>query len=376
MSTRDAREAFERGAVSVLAPDNRCFFLQIYGQAAPHMARLARGARKGGNSQPFRARYDNGPGIDAGGLYRDMLTRVVEDCFSPRCDLFVPTPNTAADARRAAGAGGGEGAGASAASGGSSGGGGGGSGGGSGGSGSGGSASLLLDAARRAPSSSQQFVGCYVPNPRFAAGTLARRAAPYYEFFGKFLGLALRTGNFLPTQLPPLVWKGLVGEEVGLGDLFGVDADAARRVGAVCGWAPPAGEDAEAAFSRDFPGLAFAVAGADGRPVELQPGGADAPVPAERRVEWASAALAAALTAHEGPVAAIRRGLAAVVPARALRLLAWEELERGVAGRAEVSVAALRRNTRLAGFRDTDSVIRWFWEVLEEWTDEERSAYM
>ena len=44
-----------------------------------------------------------------------------------------------------------------------------------------------------------------------------------YNFVGKLMGLALRTGNLLNMDLPSLVWKHLVGETVTPRDVLAVD---------------------------------------------------------------------------------------------------------------------------------------------------------
>jgi len=44
-----------------------------------------------------------------------------------------------------------------------------------------------------------------------------------YEFIGKMMGMAIRTNNALNLDLPSLVWKPLVDQELADGDLQAVD---------------------------------------------------------------------------------------------------------------------------------------------------------
>ena len=47
---------------------------------------------------------------------------------------------------------------------------------------------------------------------------------------GRLMGAALRTGVRLPLAFPSLVWKQLVGQELGMGDLEAVDQFLVRSV--------------------------------------------------------------------------------------------------------------------------------------------------
>ncbi len=75
------------------------------------------------------------------------------------------------------------------------------------------------------------------------------------------------------------------------------------------------------------------------------------------------------------PVAAIRRGLATIVPIRLLRLFSAPELETLVAGRAEISVDVLMAHTQYSGFEGGAGhpVVKRFWRVMRAFSDEERS---
>ncbi len=102
-------------------------------------------------------------GIDAGGVYREGLQRMVEDAFSERFTLLIPCPN----------------------------------------------------AARH----SGDNLGSFLPNPKHTSP----RAMEMLAFLGRLMGLSLRHKSALPFMLPSLVWKPLVGDVVGHEDLLHVD---------------------------------------------------------------------------------------------------------------------------------------------------------
>lgn len=46
-----------------------------------------------GRGRLFGVSFAGEDGLDWGGLYREAVTGMVEDCFSPRLDLLLPCPN-------------------------------------------------------------------------------------------------------------------------------------------------------------------------------------------------------------------------------------------------------------------------------------------
>ena len=90
-------------------------------------------------------------GEDAGGVYREAMSRIVEDCFSPHFNLFVLCPN--------------------------------------------GQHNLNVNTEK------------YVPNPC----KRSPRALEYFEFVGQMIGMSLRVQLCLPFPLPSIIWKGIIG---------------------------------------------------------------------------------------------------------------------------------------------------------------------
>jgi E3 ubiquitin-protein ligase HECTD3 len=133
---------------------------------------------------------------------------------------------------------------------------------------------------------------------------------------------------------------------------------------------------AGAAFEAAFPGLTFSALSLDRRVCELVPGGGGERVTLSRRGAWVAAAASFHLTQYDAALALIRDGLFAVVPARAVRLLTWQELEVAVSGTPTIDVDVMRAHTDLEGFRATDATIVFFWRVIEGFSDEERSLFL
>ena len=99
----------------------------------------------------------------------------------------------------------------------------------------------------------------------------------------------------------------------------------------------------------------------------------------------------------------LQRGLAAVVPARALRLLTWREMEVLVAGSLEINTDVLvrrvakraaersghsfthslcvshtpqRKHTEYEGYVRSDRAVRLFWQVFDTFSNEDKSLFL
>ena len=109
-----------------------------------------------------QVKFSGEDGIDAGGVYREGLQRMVEDVFSDRFTLLLPVPN--------------------------------------------------------ALRHSGDNMSSFVPNPKHTSP----RSMEMLVFLGRLMGLSLRHKSSLPFHFPSLVWKPIVGLPLDAEDLFQV----------------------------------------------------------------------------------------------------------------------------------------------------------
>lgn len=75
--------------------------------------------------------------------------------------------------------------------------------------------------------------------------------------------------------------------------------------------------------------------------------------------------------------AAVRRGLQTQLPPIMLKLIRWDDLEKRVCGNPDVDVKLLASVTEYgSGYSDSNDLIKWFWQVLDEFSLEERKAFL
>lgn len=123
-------------------------------------------------------------------------------------------------------------------------------------------------------------------------------------------------------------------------------------------------------------GFDFTYSSADGTLVELKENGADHPVTWADRHEYARLVLEFRLHELSPPVRAIRAGLTAIIPSRFLSLLTFKELELEVCGSPEIDIDALKANTTYQGCSLHDPHIKFFWNVLNGFSQLERAQFL
>lgn len=75
-------------------------------------------------------------------------------------------------------------------------------------------------------SQADDAVSCWVPDPASQDSI----HASLFTFLGALFGLAIRTRDYLPFQLPPLIWKRILGEKLCLNDLIQTDVGLHRQL--------------------------------------------------------------------------------------------------------------------------------------------------
>ncbi|XP_044891657.1 E3 ubiquitin-protein ligase HECTD3 isoform X5 [Felis catus] len=204
----------------------------------------------------------------------------------------------------------------------------------------------------------------YVPNP-------SCRDFAKYEWIGQLMGAALRGKEFLVLALPGFVWKQLSGEEVSWSkDFPAVDSVLVKLLEVMEGMDK---ETFEFKFGKE---LTFTTVLSDQQVVELIPGGAGIIVGYEDRSRFIQLVQKTRLEESKEQVAAMQAGLLKVVPQAVLDLLTWQELEKKVCGDPEVTVDALRKLTRFEDFEPSDTRVQYFWEALNNFTNEDRSRFL
>lgn len=187
-------------------------------------------------------------------------------------------------------------------------------------------------------------------------------------------GVAMRTKKPVEIHLAPAVWRHLAGEQPCLSDIDELDTHIMATLKCI-DEIEQHGVDA-VSFSSVIPLSGWEVQSCSGQFVPVVPGGRQIPLTFHNRKEYVSRALRVRLDECQLQIDAIRVGMSRLIPAPLLSMLTGEKLEELVCGAPEISVPALKDIARYRDMDETEPVIKWLWEVLEEFEPEQRVLFL
>eukprot|EP00003_Mantamonas_plastica_P032759 TRINITY_DN905_c0_g1_i15.p2 TRINITY_DN905_c0_g1~~TRINITY_DN905_c0_g1_i15.p2 ORF type:complete len:1205 (-),score=565.17 TRINITY_DN905_c0_g1_i15:483-4097(-) len=209
----------------------------------------------------------------------------------------------------------------------------------------------------------------YIPNPALTTET----HMGYYTFFGKLLGIALRTSMTLELNLPSLFWKQLVEFPVNVSDLEAIDQMCVQCNRSLIDI------DKKGVTSDIFEDVieeTFVTVNSAGEEIELIENGKEVAVTFDNRHEYVRLIEDMRLQEFSSQMKATRLGVATIVPVRLLNLLTWNELQEQVCGIPDVDLVLLKKVTTYSGYKPDSDVVQNFWKCMESYTPEERQDFL
>lgn len=189
-----------------------------------------------------------------------------------------------------------------------------------------------------------------------------------FRFLGVLMGIAVRTGSPLSLNLAePPVWRQLGGETLRPADLTEVDRD--YVTGLLC--IRDMDDDPKIFQSMELP---FSTPSAKGHAVQLS--SKYTRITPQNKHEYCKLALNYRLHEFDEAVKAVRDGMSKVIPVPLLSLFSPSELQTMVCGSPEIEMGLLKTVATYKGVESTSSLVQWFWEVMEEFSNQERSLFL
>ncbi|XP_076233389.1 E3 ubiquitin-protein ligase HERC2 [Calliopsis andreniformis] len=188
-----------------------------------------------------------------------------------------------------------------------------------------------------------------------------------FRFLGILMGVAIRTGSPLSLNLAEPVWKQLTGTTLTPADLTEVDRDYVPGLLCIRDMDP----DEKVFQTLEMP---FSTPSAVGHDVPLS--NKYQKITPENKHEYVRLALNYRLHEFDAQVAAVREGMSKVIPVPFLALFSGTELETMVCGSPDIPLTLLKSVATYKGIEATAPLIQWFWEVMEEFSNQERSLFL
>lgn len=126
----------------------------------------------------------------------------------------------------------------------------------------------------------------------------------------------------------------------------------------------------------DWEDLTFTTYLPDGTRIPLLPNGDEIPVTRSNWRMYVSLVERARLLESSASLKCLRDGLAAVLPIELLPIFTSQELEQIVSGNSVIDISLLKQCTEYEDLTTDSPVVRYFWEVLEEFTNEDKILFL
>ena len=143
-------------------------------------------------------------------------------------------------------------------------------------------------------------------------GSTQRTHMEMFTFLGKLFGIAIRAKEYLALHIPSIIWKLLVNDVPTLEDLEAIDLSLVKSINSIR-HIEQEGIYNNEQFSQIF-FETFTTTTSDDRIINLLPDGANIDVTYDNREEYCDLVLKYRLHEFDTQAAAIRRGMASIVP--------------------------------------------------------------
>lgn len=157
------------------------------------------------------------------------------------------------------------------------------------------------------------------------------------------------------------VWRQLSGEELEPSDITEVDRDYIAGLLSIRNM----DDDPKVFNSME---LSFSTSSAKGHQVPLSTRYTH--ITPQNRNEYIRLALNYRLHEFDEQVKAVRDGMSKVIPVPFLSMFSASELQAMVCGSPDIPLGLLKSVATYKGFDPTTPIVQWFWEVMEEFTNQ------
>ncbi|WBW75100.1 HECT-type ubiquitin-protein ligase E3 Pub1 [Schizosaccharomyces osmophilus] len=191
----------------------------------------------------------------------------------------------------------------------------------------------------------------------------------YFKFIGRVIGLAVFHRRFVDAFFVVSFYKMILQKKISLQDMESMDAEYYRSLVWI--------------LKNDITGildLTFSVE--DNRfgevvTIDLKPDGRNIEVTEENKREYVDLVTVWRVEKRiEGQFGAFHEGFSELIPQDLINVFDERELELLIGGISEVDMDDWIKHTDYRSYSDSDPLIKWFWELMNEWSNEKKSRLL
>jgi len=189
----------------------------------------------------------------------------------------------------------------------------------------------------------------------------------YLEFAGIILAKAIASGIVLDLSLTKAFLKHILGKEIVISDLEDIDDDLYKNLE----WTlkNPV-EDLELNFTHEVGFLGERLN------LELKEGGSEIIVNEENKKEYVKKVCELRMTKHiQKQIQAFLKGFYLIIPKDFISHFTVAELRIVISGNPNIDLQEMKKHVEYRDFSENYGVIRWFWEILEEYDQDKLGAF-
>lgn len=193
-----------------------------------------------------------------------------------------------------------------------------------------------------------------------------------YMLLGIIIGLAIYNGNFLDVHFPPVVYKKMCGQSLSREDLNGYDPQIYKSVSQIVDYTGNI-DDLALTFSVDY------MKWDKAETVDLKPNGRNIEVTQDNKDQYVKLLTNYYLVdSIKTQFDAFLKGFKLVLQGKAFDMIKrGEELELLICGNQTLDFDALEVSCKYeGGYNNDHKVIRWFWEILHEFDQDEKKKFL
>ena len=196
-----------------------------------------------------------------------------------------------------------------------------------------------------------------------------------FIFLGRLMASAIATGELLDLNLHPIVWKSLLGNDIKFFEFESVDAFFYKLI-----------NDFESLLNKkdtnffnfeSLYDLNFTILNSAGTEVELIKNGKSIKVTFIDLKKYIELSKKIRLDEFSQQIKYLKEGFNSVIPQSVFQVLTWRQLEELVCGKHKLDIPLLKKKTKYeGGYRESDDQIKWFWEWLENSSENNQLLYL
>ena len=263
------------------------------------------------NGRLFRVDLLGEQAIDAGGPYHEVISLMCNELQSDYLDLFVKTPNNKND---------------------------------------------LGDLKDK-----------YIVNPN-ANKNIYKKA---FEFIGKFMGMAIYSGEALSLNIHQIIWKSILENKIDFEEYRTIDLSIYNFINEL-----EEGLKNKDEKVLDKYDLNFVIKNSNNLDIELIKDGKNTKVNLDNLNTYINLVKSERIKEFSNQMKYIKEGIYSVIDKCILQILKWNQLEEMVCGKNKLDIKDFKLHTVYSGYTEKDDIIIWFWEWLENSDEKKQFQYL